>query len=101
MFVTTDASDFTQEDGRKKSKTRVKRSCVTNVTRLLLACFVVIFTSLFFVFDFLFFFLFFNKKICLKDGEAWWKGFSNRIIVTLVTQGLPSSFLSRAVAFVH
>ena len=44
VFLTTDVSDFTQEDGRNKSKTRVKRSCVTNVLGLLRAHFVVIFT---------------------------------------------------------
>ena len=84
VFLTTDISDFKQQDGRKKRKTRVKRLCVTNVTRLLLAGFVVIFTYLFFCL-----FLFLNKKkISLKDGDVWWKGFSNRIIVTLVSQGL-------------
>ena len=35
-------SEFTQQDGRKKRT--AKRLCVTNVTGLLLACFVVIFT---------------------------------------------------------
>ena len=30
----------------------------------------------------------FTKKICLKQGEVWWEMFSNKIIVTLVTQGL-------------
>ena len=38
-----------------------------------------------------------KKKICLKEGEDWRKSFSNKI-VTLVTQGLPSFFLSRPVA---
>ena len=38
------------------------------------------------------------KKICLKESEVWRKVISNKIIVTLVTQGLPSSFLSRPVA---
>ena len=36
------SSEFTQQDGRKK--TTAKRLCVTNVTGLLLMCFVVIFT---------------------------------------------------------
>ena len=36
-------SEFTQQDGRKKRT--AKRLCVTNVTGLLLACFVVIFTE--------------------------------------------------------
>ena len=43
-------------------------------------------------------FLVFYKTTCLKEGEVWRKRFSNKIIVTLVTQGLPSSFLSRPVA---
>ena len=30
------------------------------------------------------------KKICLKESEVWRKVISNKIIVTLVTQGLPS-----------
>ena len=38
------------------------------------------------------------KKICLKESEVWRKVISNKTIVTLVTQGLPSSFLSRPVA---
>ena len=37
-----DISEFTQQDGRKKRT--AERSCVTNVTRLFLTCFVVIFT---------------------------------------------------------
>ena len=35
-------SEFTQQDGRKKRT--AKRLCITNVTGLLLTCFVVIFT---------------------------------------------------------
>ena len=38
------------------------------------------------------------KKICLKESEVWRKVISNKISVTLVTQGLPSSFLFRPVA---
>ena len=38
------------------------------------------------------------KNIYLKESEVWRKVISNKIIVTLVTQGLPSSFLSRTVA---
>ena len=38
------------------------------------------------------------KTICLKESEVWRKVISNKIIVTFVTQGLPSSFLSRPVA---
>ena len=30
------------------------------------------------------------KKTCLKESEVWRKVISNKIIVTLVTQGLPS-----------
>ena len=40
----------------------------------------------------------FCKKICLKESEVWQKVISNKSIVTLVTQGLPSSSLSRPVA---
>ena len=40
--VTQAISEFTQQDGRKKRT--AKRFCVTNVTGLLLMCFVVIFT---------------------------------------------------------
>ena len=39
------------------------------------------------------------RKICLKQGEVWRKVFLNKVIVTLVTQGLPSAFLSRPVAY--
>ena len=38
------------------------------------------------------------QKDPLKESELWRKVISNKIIVTLVTQGLPSSFLSRPVA---
>ena len=38
------------------------------------------------------------KTICLKESEVWRKVISNKIVVTVVTQGLPSSFLSRPVA---
>ena len=43
-------------------------------------------------------FLVFHKKSWLRKREVWRKFISNKIIVTLVTQGLPSSFLSRPVA---
>ena len=39
-----------------------------------------------------------NEMICLKESEVWQQVISNKIIVMLVTQGLPSSFLSRPVA---
>ena len=83
------SSEFTQQDGRKKRT--AKQLCVTNVTRLLPVGFVVIFTSHQG-------FLVHYKKICLKESEVWRKVVSNKIIVTLVTQGLPSSFLYRPVA---
>ena len=38
------------------------------------------------------------KKICLKESDVWRKVISNKIVVTVVTQDLPSSFLSRPVA---
>ena len=38
------------------------------------------------------------KKICLKESDVWRKVISNKIVVTVVTQGLRSSFLSRPVA---
>ena len=40
----------------------------------------------------------FYEKICLKESDVWRKRFSNKIVVMVVTQGLPSSFLSRPVA---
>ena len=43
-------------------------------------------------------FLVFYKKTCSKEGEVCQKCFSNKIIVTLVTQDLSSFFLSRPVA---
>ena len=39
-------------------------------------------------------FLVFYKKICLKESEVRRKLISKKIIVMLVTQSLPSSFLS-------
>ena len=41
------------------------------------------------------------KHNCLKNGEIWRKVCSNKITVTFVTQGLPSSFLSHRVVLVH
>ena len=35
--------------------------------------------------------------MCLKEGEVWRKVISNKIIVTLVTKGLPSFSVSRPV----
>ena len=54
-------------DGRKKR--RAKRLCVTNVTRLLLSGLL--------------------QKDLFKVCEVWGKVVSNKIIVSLVTQGLP------------
>ena len=39
-----------------------------------------------------------KKTSVSKESEVWRKVISNKIIVTLVTQGLPSSFFSRLVA---
>ena len=40
----------------------------------------------------------FYKRICLKESDVWRKVISSKIIVTVVTQGLTSSLLSRPVA---
>ena len=82
-------SEFTQQDGRKKRT--AKCLCVTNLTRPLLLCFVVIFTNIDVFWSF-------TKKICLKESEFSRTVISNKIIVTLVTQGLPSFLLSCPVA---
>ena len=79
-------SEFTQQNGRKKRT--AKRLSVTNMTGLLLSCFVGNSLNI----DV---FLLFYKKICLKECEVWQKVFSNKIIFTLNTQCLPSSFLSK------
>ena len=55
-----------------------------NAAGLLIACFVVIFTYHSSV-------PFFYKKISWKEGQVWRESFSNVIIATLATQGLPSS----------
>ena len=86
--------ELMQQDGRTEAKRTAKRLCWTNVTGLLLSCFVVIFTL---QHSFLAFFL----KICLKEGEVWRTFFSNIVILTFVTQGVPSSFLFRSIAHVH
>ena len=76
-----------QQDDRKKRIWK-KRLCVTNVTGLLLSSEdqVLIFTNVFWSF---------TKNFCLKASEVT----SNKIIIMLVTQDLPSSFLSRPVAY--
>ena len=68
-----------------------QNACVAKVTGL---CVVVIFTKYQC-------FSVFYKKICLKEDEVWGNFFSNKIIVTLVRQGLPSSLLARPVAYSH
>ena len=78
--------EFTQTDGRKKRTS--KRSCVTNVTALLLSDYLRGFS-----WSSLNIFL----KICLIESEVWQRVISNKVIVTLFTQGLPSSFLSRPI----
>lgn len=45
-----------------------------------------------------FMFLAFNENISLREGEVWWKDFSNKINFQLVTQDLPFSLLIRHVA---
>ena len=77
-------SEFSQQSDRKKRTAKHLR--VTNVTGPLLACFVENSLTLDVVF--------FYKKICLKECEVWGKVFSNTIIVTLASQGLPSTFPS-------
>ena len=42
-------------------------------------------------------FPFFYKRTCSKEGGVWRKVFTNKIIVTFVTQRLVSFFLSRPV----
>ena len=86
IFVKT-SSEFTQQDGRKKRT--AKRLSVTNVTGLLLACFVANSLKI----D-----VSYSSTICSKECEVWRKQSKSKIIVTLVTQGLPSSFLSSPVA---
>ena len=39
------------------------------------------------------------QKDLFKESEVWRKLFLNKLIVTFVTQGLPSSFHSRPVAY--
>ena len=79
-------SEFMQQDVRKKRMT--KCLCETNVAGLFLACcphVTVMFCGL-------------CQKKCLKESEVWRKVISNKIIVTLVIQGLLSSFHSCPVA---
>ena len=68
-----------------------KRVCETIVTGLSLACFVVIFI-LHQCFPVVY------KQTSSKEGGVWRKVFTKKIIVTLVTQPLPFSFLSSPVA---
>ena len=68
-----------------------QNACVAKVTGF---CVVVIFTKYQC-------FSVFYKKICLKEDEVWGNFFSNKIIVTLVRQGLPFSLLARPVTYSH
>ena len=68
--------------------TTAKRLCVTNVTGLLFACFVVIFYLTSLLSSLL-------QKDLFKGGWSLAEIFFNQIIVTLVTQGLPSSLPRR------
>ena len=88
MMMIIIIGEFTQQGGRKKRTT--KRSSVKNVAGLLVACFVVILTwHKFFL------------KISVIESIVWRKVVSSKIIVTLFTQGLPSSFLSHPLAYVY
>ena len=79
-------SELTQQDCRKTRT--AKRLCVTNVTDLLLFCGDPQSSLCFLVF---------YKMTCLKEGEVQRKSLTNKIIVTLVTQSLSSSFFSHPV----
>ena len=72
---------------------QTKLLCVTNVTGPAITCVLCRDLQLTVMFSGLY------NKIRLKErfGEKVRKGISNKIIVTLVTQGLLSSFLSRPV----
>ena len=65
-----------------------KGLCLTNMTGLLIACFVVIFSNINA-------FRSFTKKELFKEREVWRKTLLVKIIVTLVAQGLLSTILSR------
>ena len=88
-------SEFTEQNDRKRGT--AKRLWVTNETWLLLACSVV--SDLHLTLILPVFFL--QNHICLKKVKFGGIFFSNKIIVTFVTQGLQSSFLSRLVGQVH
>ena len=89
-------SEFTQRDGRKKRT--AKHLCVTKVTGLLPETHKVSAITWQFCLPITLMFPGLLQKICSKEFVVWRKVFSNKIIVTLVTQGLPSSFPSRPVA---
>ena len=83
-------SEFTQQDGRKKEEdgktlVRDKRDMAINCVFCRDLHLTIMFSGPY-------------KRLSLKENEVWRKVISNKIIVTLVTQGLPSSFLSRPVA---
>ena len=75
-----------QQDGRKKKT--AKRLCERHVTGLLHVCFVVIF---------LMFYGLLQKDLCKGQGKVKRKSFSNKIMVTFVTEGFQSSSLSHPV----
>ena len=81
-------SEFTRQDGRKKKengKTLVRDESGKAITIMSLSSLNInVFWSVY-------------KKICLKESEVWRKVISNKIIVTLVTQALSSSFHFRPV----
>ena len=88
VFPSTFISEFTQQDGRKKRTAK----CLCDKLDRAITCMLCRDLHLALMFSC------FYKKICLKESDVWRKVISNKIVVTVVTQGLPSSFLSRPVA---
>ena len=89
VLLRKDTNEFTQQEDRKKRT--ANRLCVTNVTGLLLGSFFVgipltlMFSGLL-------------QNDLFKGRCSLVNCFSNKNIVTIVTQRLPSSFLSHLVA---
>ena len=81
-------SEFKQQDGRKKRTAK----CLCDKRDRVITCMLCRDLHLALIISC------FYKKICLKESDVWRKVISNKIVVTVVTQGLPSSFLSRPVA---
>ena len=80
LFTQVENSEFTPHDGKIEEDSETlacdkRERAITCVLRRDLYL-----TTLFLVF---------YEKICLKEGEVWRKAFSNKIIVTFNTQGLP------------